>query len=226
MFTGRTVESIVARMTPRSRKRLDKCLSLVVVNERGCKVWPGSRTRGGYGRLHVFFGGPEKPESTKPCLSAYAHRLAWELEKGPIPQGMTIDHACLNTSCVNVQHLRVVTLSENCRDARTRDPKRTHCKRGHEFTAENTRRRQNGTRECVECKRLHARCRVRRSARAERFGEPRARRPLAEACSKGHPFTPENTYLKANGKGRACKTCQRMFFQRFKEKNRRESRCA
>lgn len=39
--------------------------------------------------------------------------MAWELCNGPIPEGMTLDHRCTSTLCVNPSHLNVVTLEEN-----------------------------------------------------------------------------------------------------------------
>lgn len=42
-----------------------------------------------------------------------AHRYAWEREHGPIPDGMLVDHTCHNRACVNVNHLRLATPSQN-----------------------------------------------------------------------------------------------------------------
>lgn len=42
-----------------------------------------------------------------------AHRVAYELEYGPIPQGIEIDHTCFNRPCVRVAHLRPVTRKQN-----------------------------------------------------------------------------------------------------------------
>lgn len=42
------------------------------------------------------------------------HRYAWERENGRIQDGLEIDHICWNRACVNVDHLRLVTRSQNC----------------------------------------------------------------------------------------------------------------
>lgn len=61
-----------------------------------------------------------------------AHRLVYEEMRGPIPEGLTLDHLCRNRPCVNPDHLEPVTREENVRRwGRTI----THCKRGHEFVA-------------------------------------------------------------------------------------------
>lgn len=50
--------------------------------------------------------------------SVLAHRLAYGLLVGPIPEGMTLDHLCRNTACVNPAHLEPVERAENTRRAR------------------------------------------------------------------------------------------------------------
>lgn len=42
-----------------------------------------------------------------------AHRWAWLVFEGPIPEGMTLDHLCCNPRCVNTAHLEIVTNEEN-----------------------------------------------------------------------------------------------------------------
>ena len=73
--------------------------------ERGehdaCWPWTAGSTGSGYGD---FWDGTQMQK---------AHRVAYELSKGPIPAGMVIDHRCFNRGCVNPAHLRVVTRKQN-----------------------------------------------------------------------------------------------------------------
>lgn len=76
--------------------------------ETGCWIWQRSKSPQGYGRRSV-------PGRKGP---APAHRVAYEQAKGPIPDGLVIDHLCRNPSCVNPNHLEVVTCAENTRRGR------------------------------------------------------------------------------------------------------------
>ena len=69
----------------------------VAAEGRECTEWTGALSHGGYGLLQ---GGA-------------AHRYAWERVNRPIPHGMFIDHMCFNRACVNVEHLRLVTVKQN-----------------------------------------------------------------------------------------------------------------
>jgi hypothetical protein len=116
----------------------------------GCWLWTGSISSGGYGR-HWSNG------------FKYAHRISWEMSKGLIPGGMTIDHLCRNRACVNPDHMEVVTAIVNTLrgSGPTADNRRkTHCAHGHAYTEENTiyytnRRSKSGTlrRVCRNCTR-------------------------------------------------------------------------
>lgn len=104
------------------------------VNEAGCWIWVGTIDIGGYGRAVR-----DKKESK-------AHRLSYEMHRGPIPAGMFLDHLCRVRACINPDHLEPVTARENLLRGIGHpaiNAAKTHCKRGHEFTPDNTYRAPN-----------------------------------------------------------------------------------
>jgi len=91
-----------------------------------------------------------------------AHRIALELSGIRIPAGMVVDHKCRVRHCVNPDHLYVGTHKNNVLDNIVRgrylnngltNSLKTHCKRGHEFTVENTYN-HSGRRYCKACWKL------------------------------------------------------------------------
>jgi len=141
----------------------DRFWSKVLVVE-SCWEWIGYRNPNGYGTFRGLLP------------SGYAY----ELGRGPIPDGMTIDHLCRNRGCVNPDHLEAVPLAENMSRGQcvsSVNLRKTHCNNGHEFTPENTYTSKYG-RCCKACvlarqrKRYHAnldrsreRCRLRYQAK-------------------------------------------------------------
>lgn len=103
----------------------------VTPGPNGCLEWQGAKTNG-YGVLSV--NGSMKR----------AHRVAYENARGPIPDGLHIDHLCRNRACVNPDHLEAVTQAENNRRA---GAARTHCPYGHLLPPPGTKRRA-----CRTCK--------------------------------------------------------------------------
>lgn len=111
-----------------------------------CWIWTGGGCGVGYGGF--AWDARKGSEQRMP-----AHRAAWMLLVGPIPDGMTIDHTCNERRCVRPDHLQVVTMRENIRLAVER---RTTCRRGHERNEKNTRERvrpyKGGTRIVRSCR--------------------------------------------------------------------------
>jgi hypothetical protein len=112
-----------------------------------CWLWTACTSGNGYGGFQL-----------DGRLQA-AHRVAYELLVGPIPEGMQLDHLCRVLICVNPDHLEVVT----CRENLMRSPiapasvnsRRVRCVHGHELSGANLRM-SNGKRQCRACERSHA----------------------------------------------------------------------
>jgi hypothetical protein len=125
------------RMTSKSEQ--EKFWSRVSKSNGECWKWTGpTHPKMGHGMLR--FG-------DKTC---YAHRVAYALARGGIPVGLCVCHKCDTPSCCNPCHLFIATAAANNRDrhnkGRTKNllerqaqrRNQTHCKRGHEYTLENT----------------------------------------------------------------------------------------
>lgn len=136
-----------------------------VLRTAGCWLWQGTLHRNGYGSLKV--GG-------RNGVRIYAHRLAYELFAGQIPEGLELDHLCRNRRCVNPAHLEPVTRSVNT--LRGIGPlmlgaingAKQACKNGHAFDEENTYLRPGGGRTCRECQRERRSARTTDQIKADR----------------------------------------------------------
>lgn len=79
----------------------ERLLAHIKINEQtGCWEWTGSKKPAGYGQISI--------PTPKGAYPLYAHRVAYEIYKGPIPDGYETDHLCRNRGCVNPDHLEAV----------------------------------------------------------------------------------------------------------------------
>lgn len=96
-----------------------------------------------------------------------AHRVAYELLVGPVPEGLVLDHLCRVKRCVNPDHLEPVTNRENILRGygiTAREARRAECVNGHSLA--DAYRRNTGYRRCRVC--CADQQRAHRARRAER----------------------------------------------------------
>jgi hypothetical protein len=112
----------------------------------GCWLWTGSLDTHGYGQFR----------------GRQAHIVAWEAVRGPVPDGLVLDHiVCRVRRCVSVAHTRAVTKRtntlENSFAPTAINAQKLECPQGHPYDLDNTTRAKDGSRRCRACNRERAR---------------------------------------------------------------------
>lgn len=165
-----------------------------------------------------------------------AHRVAYMLAKGPIPEGIDVMHTCDVRHCCNPKHLVLGTHKENLEDCfrKGRQPRAasTTCKRGHPLLGDNLYITPTGARSCKACNRAKMRI---QSGWPEDLAyslpsTPRGLRPvnakskhvkvgrrLKTVCKYGHPMTGDNLYVTSEGR-RRCRACHHRHVREHTER--------
>lgn len=115
-----------------------------VDTSQDCWLWTGGDTGNGL-RYGKFWDGTRK---------VLAHRYAYSINFGDIPEGLEVDHVCRVPKCVRPDHLRLLTRTQNMRnrnDCRLKADGKIVCNRGHEISGNNVYTRPDGRIECRVC---------------------------------------------------------------------------
>jgi len=108
-----------------------------------CWLWVGGKSSAGYGTFNL---GDQKYD--------YAHRVAYRLMVGSIPEGLVLDHLCRVRHCCNPNHLEPVVQLENVRRGQGVFEFAGRCMSGkHQIDRPSDYRLIDGGRRCLACDR-------------------------------------------------------------------------
>lgn len=124
---------------------LERMADKFIVDGFGCWLWLGAINTAKRGQITIKG-------------KAYAtHRVMYTATRGAIEPGLVVDHLCEVPRCMNPNHLQVVTQRHNVLRSNgitANNHRKTHCKRGHEFTENNTRMKGD-KRSCITCEKAY-----------------------------------------------------------------------
>jgi excisionase family DNA binding protein len=112
--------------------------------ENGCIEWRGHVRQSGYGLFCA--------SGFRPVTMVHAHRYAYSLAFGKIPDGWHVHHICGNRRCVNPEHLQALGVPEHAAIEGAKKRNKPFCINGHPRTPETVRETVSGLRGCRLCK--------------------------------------------------------------------------
>jgi len=117
-------------------KKLAEQKPFIKITKTGCWEWQRTRDIKNYGVYRIG----EK--------LLFAHRFIYEKTIGKIPDGLVLDHLCINPPCCNPLHLEPVTSAENSRRGIFATKKK--CVNGHDYSLDGFYKIR-GSRQCKKC---------------------------------------------------------------------------
>lgn len=134
---------------PRTRRSLARATSGGLVSVKAAPFWSRVDTNGptpeacpDRGPCWLWLGGTSNSYGAIKFQgrSTLAHRVAWLLVRGAVPDGLELDHLCRNKRCCNPDHLEPVSHAENSRRwaaVAHHQHAKTHCPHGHPYSGRN-----------------------------------------------------------------------------------------
>lgn len=104
-YKGRQLAPLRGRAATTGLSGIDRFWFYVSKSD-SCWTWTAQLNHSGYGSVKMF------------GIQSLAHRIAYELEFGQIPDGVELDHKCHNPACVRPSHLQAVTHKVNAENRR------------------------------------------------------------------------------------------------------------
>ena len=132
-----TIQTTVLEISPLLLKKFWSRIKVV----NNCWEWQGGIKMDGYGSF--YWNKKQYP----------SHRIAYQILRGNVPEGLELGHLCRNRKCCNPEHLEPVTHHQNLMRGNTIiaiNSRKTHCPQGHPYNGDNLIIK-HGSRVCRIC---------------------------------------------------------------------------
>ena len=147
-----------------------------------CQIWTGSRKDNGHGQVYGVLSHSQRDRNG----TRYAHRDAYLVAHGLIPDGYHVHHVCGETLCVNPDHLIAVSFADHARLHHANQPT---CRSGKHLWTSESLRFQNGNRICRICRNERQKQWSRVNRDAEYWREYRKRKVTESGAASWREYT-------------------------------------